>query len=248
MVSNPKIPSKTLFVLSHSQATSFPRCLPSFTLTGTACLPPRCQWDWRGLTSTPLAESQRQGETRWKNSQKKRVLSRLVAVLLTSSPSPLPWIYSNTLYYKRTQRMKLVKKKKNLSGTISLSFGQTLSLSPVKRSSVLDEDRWLNFRKRTAPQRWKESNLGLQLEHPTEKIVQNTQRVVWANWILLYFTFDSFYNKSEKNREHWDERDPHGQRATRGICSTLYRVILVLQGTYLSSARYTHEHLTFALM
>lgn len=47
MMSNPKIPSKTLFVLSHSRATSFPRCLPSFTLTGTACLPP---WRQMGLT------------------------------------------------------------------------------------------------------------------------------------------------------------------------------------------------------
>lgn len=105
MMSNPKIPSKTLFVLSHSWATSFPRCLPSFTLTGTACLPPWCQWDWRGLTSTLLTESQCQEATRWKNSKKERVLSQLVAVLLTCSPSPLSCIYANSPCCNRTQRM-----------------------------------------------------------------------------------------------------------------------------------------------
>lgn len=105
LMSNPKIPSKTLFVLSHSRATSFPRCLPSFTLTGTACLPPGRQWEWRGLTSTPLIESQCQEATRWKNSKKERVLSRLVAVLFTSSPPQLSCVYANSPCCKRTQQM-----------------------------------------------------------------------------------------------------------------------------------------------
>lgn len=102
MMSNPKILSQTLFVLSHSRATSVLCCLPSFALTGTACLPPWRRWDWRGLTSTPLTESQCQ-EAR--TAKKERVLSRLVAILLTSFPSPLYCIYANSLRCKRTQQM-----------------------------------------------------------------------------------------------------------------------------------------------
>lgn len=55
MMSNPKIPSKTLFLLSCSRATSFRRCLPSFTLTGTrrVCLPDANGTDggWRARRS-----------------------------------------------------------------------------------------------------------------------------------------------------------------------------------------------------
>lgn len=144
---------KTLLVLSHRRATSFPRCLPSFTLTGTASLPPWRQWDWRGLTSTPLTESQCQEATRWKNSKKERLLSRLVTVLLTSSPSPLSCIYANGLCCNTANDMLL--KKKNQWHNLSLSSSQTLSLSlsPVDtRSSVPDKDWWLNLRRRPAPQ------------------------------------------------------------------------------------------------
>lgn len=45
VMSNPKIPSNTVFLLSYSRATSFHSCLPCFTLTGTACLPPRHRRD-----------------------------------------------------------------------------------------------------------------------------------------------------------------------------------------------------------
>lgn len=73
MMSNPKIPSNTVFAfffLSYSRATSFHSCLPCFTLTSTACLPPRCQRDWRGLTNVPLSESQCQETTRWRRTAK----------------------------------------------------------------------------------------------------------------------------------------------------------------------------------
>lgn len=201
MMSNPKILSKTLLVLSHSRATSFPRCFPSFTLTGTASLPPWHQWDWRGLTSTPLTESQCQEATRWKNSKKERVLSRLVAVLLTSSPSPLSCIYANSLCCNTANDTLL---KKNQWHNLSLSSSQTLSLSPVvTRSSVPDKDWWLNLRRRPAPQIYWMEGVQPWLAAGTPRrgnCAKHTKRCP-TDLNSTFFTFDSFHNKSERNTE-----------------------------------------------
>lgn len=220
MMSNPKILSKTLLVLSHSRATSFPRCLPSFTLTGTASLPPRHQWDWRGLTSTPLTESQCQEAPRWKNSKKERVLSRLVAVLLTSSPFPLSCIYANSLCCNTANDTLL---KKNQWHNLSLSSSQTLSLSPVvTRSSVPDKDWWLNLRRRPAPQIYRMEGVQPWLAAGAPRrgnCAKHTKRCP-TDLNSTFFTFDSFHNKSERHWGHWDEWDSCGQRGRRAICST----------------------------
>lgn len=113
MMSNPKIPSNTMFVLSYSRATSFHSCLPCFTLTGTACLLPRRQRDWRGLTSTPLSESQCQETTRWRRTAKgKGAVTPCGRPSHSSTPPPpltllppLSCIYANSLCWERTQRM-----------------------------------------------------------------------------------------------------------------------------------------------
>lgn len=116
MMHNPKIPSNIVFVLSHSWATSFHSCLPSFTLTGSACLPPWCQQGWRRLTSVPLTESQCKEAMRWRRTAKKgRVLSRLVVVLSHLLPPPPSCVYANSLCWRRTVNDTLLK----IDGTIS---------------------------------------------------------------------------------------------------------------------------------
>lgn len=221
LMSNPKIPSKTLFVLSPSRATSFPRCLPGFTLTGTACLPPGRQWEWRGLTNTPLTESQCQEATRWKNSKKERVLSRLVAVLLTSSPSPLPCVYANSLLQENTANDTLLKKKKkNQWHNHSLFFSQTLSLTPVvTRSSVADKDWWLNLRRRPAPQMYRMEGVQPWLAPGTPlrgNCAKHTKRCP-ADLNSAFVTFDSFHNKSERTTEKTGMNGTHMEKEAEGI-------------------------------
>ncbi len=119
MMSNPKIPSNTVFVLSYSRATSFHSCLPCFTLTGTACLPPQRQRDWRGLTNAPLSESQCQETMRWRRTAKgKGAVTPCGRPSHSSTPHPPPpppnpptllpllsCIYANSLCWERTLRM-----------------------------------------------------------------------------------------------------------------------------------------------
>lgn len=142
MMSNPKIPSKTLFLLSCSRATSFRRCLPSFTLTGTrrVCLP-----DANGTDGGWRARRSLNHNVKKRRQKKERALSRLVAVLLTSSPTPLSCIYANGLRRKGTQRMThcLKKKKKSMAQSLAVPFTNTIShsgcqeeLSPRQRSVI----------------------------------------------------------------------------------------------------------------
>lgn len=127
MMSNPEIPSNTVFVLSYSRATSFHSCLPCFTLTGTACLPPRRQWDWWGLTNAALGESQCHETTHRRTAKKKKKKKGKGAVTPRGRPSHsstpqspplhplLPHIYANSLCWERTQGDALLK----IDGTIS---------------------------------------------------------------------------------------------------------------------------------
>lgn len=82
MMSNPKIPSQTPFVLSCSRATIFHRCPPSFTLTGTrrVCLP------GGGLATVALPESQCQDASHWGEQRKRR--RRCHDLWPSSSPPP----------------------------------------------------------------------------------------------------------------------------------------------------------------
>lgn len=144
MMSNPKIPFNTVFVLSHSRATSFHSCLPCFTLTGTACLPPpEADGTDGGWRAAPLTESQCQETVRWRRSAKKkgkgRVLSRLLAVLLspatpTSPPHPFSDIYANSLYWERTQAMTHSKKKKKSMASLCSSYKLYRSHSLLRRA------------------------------------------------------------------------------------------------------------------
>lgn len=116
MMSNPKIPSKNPVPVKLQPSNKLSPLSPQLHFNRyEACLPPWRQRDWRGLTSAPLVESQCQEAT----AKKERALSRLVAVLLTSSPTPLSCIYANGLRCKGTQRMTHCLKKKKIDGTIS---------------------------------------------------------------------------------------------------------------------------------
>lgn len=111
MMSNPKIPSNAVFVLSHSRATSFHSCLPCFTLTGTACPPPWSQLDWQGADEQRRSLSHNVKKTMcWRRTAKMgRVLSRLVAVPnplpTTNTTTPLSCSYANSLCWEKTQGM-----------------------------------------------------------------------------------------------------------------------------------------------
>lgn len=196
MMSNPKIPSQTVFVLSHSRATSFPRCLPSFTLTGTACLAAWRQWDWRGLTSTPLTESQCQEEQ-----QKRRGCCRdLWPSFSPHQPLHVPaFMLIVSAAGEHNERHAV---KKNRWHNLSLSLSQTLSLTPVvKRSSVPDKDWWLNRRRRPAQQIYRMEGVQPWLAAVTPHRGNDTKHTKRCptNLNCTFFPFDSFHNKSERN-------------------------------------------------
>lgn len=108
MMSNPKIPSNTVFVLSHSRATSFHSCLPCFTLTGTACLPPWSQQDWRGLTSSAahwITMSRKRCAEEEQQKKKREGCCHALWLSFSLPPTLLSCSYANSLCWETTQRM-----------------------------------------------------------------------------------------------------------------------------------------------
>lgn len=121
MMSNPKIPFNTVFVLSHSRATSFHSCLPCFTLTGTACLPPpEADGTDGGWRAAPLAESQCQETVRWRRTAKKKkgregccLASWLSFSVLPPPPAPFPTFMLIVSTEKEHRQWHAIKRKKN---------------------------------------------------------------------------------------------------------------------------------------
>lgn len=151
MMSNPKIPSNTVFVLSYSRATSFHSCLPCFTLTGTACLPPRHQRDWRGLTNAAAQWiTMSRNDALKKNSKREGCCHALwpsFSLFHTSvSPLPPPCFPAFMLIVSAEREHREWHTVQNRWHNLSLSRSETLSLtlSPsvgvVKGSLVTDKD------------------------------------------------------------------------------------------------------------
>lgn len=143
MMSNPKIPFNTVFVLSHSRATSFHSCLPCFTLTGTACLPPpEADGTDGGWRAAPLTESQCQETVRWRRTAKKKKEKKREGCCLASwlsfsvlpPPHPFSDIYANSLYWERTQAMTRSKKKKKSMASLCPSYKHYRSHSLLRRA------------------------------------------------------------------------------------------------------------------
>lgn len=99
LMSNPKIPSNTVFVLSYSRATSFHSCLPCFTLTGTACLLPDANGTdggWR--TRRSVNHNVKKNDALEKNSKREGCCHALWPSFslshtsASSNPPPLPFL------------------------------------------------------------------------------------------------------------------------------------------------------------